>query len=258
MTLEGWLLLEKDNVVLDFHAGHRRAGRTLIPYSAIERAETLHLKEPSGFFGRLRPAGSIVRLLRFDRFGNTQDLKLDSNKMFIPEFEVNRFNEICQEVMERAASALSPKASNQSKVASGMYKMDGEGNATLIRGDRDERAAVSFFRFSLGATTIATPSGVYSLAKVHAAVDVESSTTPATQRTTATRVAVGGLLAGSTGAVVGAVAKKTIAGATTRRVLLKITGPSFSLQEDIAPSHEISARAFAAEVNSRARHCRSS
>ena len=71
-SLEGWVELTKDALVLDFHAHHSRAGRSTIPYTVIERVEIVSITKQGWLSAK--KIGSGIRAVRFDREGYAEEI----------------------------------------------------------------------------------------------------------------------------------------------------------------------------------------
>lgn len=251
-SLEGWVELTKDAVVLDFHAQHPRAGRYPIRYAAIERVE-IDSAYKQGWLSPKR-VGACIRVVRFDRQGYSENASNDRNMMLIADEDIPAFSELAQTAMERAAESLSPKATETEKLRSGMYKKSADGNTLTARGPS---AQVSEFvqgvaNMQLTDSLISRGQEVQPLRRVHAKVASVTTHHPVDRRVSATRVAAGAAIAGRTGAVIGAMAQKKVSGGATKTVTLTVTGPGFEWTDEVNPSLELTARNFASEVNRRA------
>lgn len=248
---EGWVELTGKHMVLDFHAHHRRAGRFPIAYASIERVEVVPVYKRGWLSPKL--TGWAIRAVRIDRDGYDEDASLDRNAMLIPAGEHDAFRELAQTAMERAAESLSPTATDQEKVWSGMYRKSVDGSIQARNPSLETNSFVdSLAGIQLSAGTISKGSEVHVLTGVQARVRSTTEVQPVVRRTTVTRVALGALTAGSTGARIGALAKKKVSGGVIKTVILEVTGPGFEWHDRIDPGLEHVARSFAYKVNKRA------
>ena len=251
-SLEGWVELTKDSLVLDFHAHHPRAGRSTIPYAAIERVEIVSITKQGWFSDK--KTGSAIRAVRFDRHGYEEEASRDRNMMLIPEDDIPLFSELAQTAMERAADSLSPKATAMEKLRSGMYKKGDDGEPLKTRGAAPQNAGTitGVANIQLSDSMIFKGMDTHPLRRVYAKVSAETFHDPVDRRMSATRVVVGATLAGTTGATIGALAKKKVSGGPRRTVVLTVTGPGFEWVDEIPSALEMTARNFAVEINRRA------
>ncbi|MGM0928843.1 MAG: hypothetical protein ACQEXN_03930 [Actinomycetota bacterium] len=248
---EGWVELTEKHMVLDYHAHHRRAGRFPISYASIERVEVVQVFAKGWLF--TKPAGWAIRAVRIDRDGYNDDAAMDRNAMLIRVEDLDAFRKLAQTAMERAAESLSPNASDQEKIWSGMYRKNTDGSIQARNPSVEKDSDVDTLSgIQLSAGTISKGGEVHPLNGVSARVRSTTEVLPDVRRTTATRVALGALTAGSTGAIVGAMAKKKVSGRVIKTVILEVTGPGFEWADQISPSMEHVARSFAYRINKRA------
>lgn len=251
-SLEGWVELTKSALVLDFHSQHPRAGRLPIPYTVIERVEIVSITKQGWLSSK--KVGTGIRAVRFDREGYAEDAARDRNMMLISEADISSFSELAQSAMERAADSLSPRATAAVKMGSGMYKKGATYDALEVRGTAPQAAEtiIGVANIHLATSVISKGTDVHPLHRVYAKVSSTTTHDPVDRRVSATRVAIGAALAGSTGATIGAISQKRVSGGPRKSVILTVTGPGFEWVDEIPPGLEMSARTFAVEINRRA------
>lgn len=251
-SLEGWVELTKDALILDFHAHHSRAGRSTIPYAVIERVEIVSIAKQGWLSAK--KVGSGIRAVRFDRQGYAENAARDRNMMLIPEDDIPLFSELAQTAMERAAGSLSPKATAMDKLRSGMYKKGSDGEPLMIRGAAPQTGGtiIGVADIHLSDSVISKGTDVHPLRRVYAKVSAGTTHDPVDRRVSATRVVVGATLAGTAGATIGAIAQKKVSGGPRRTIVLTVTGPGFEWVDEIPPALETTARNLAVEINRRA------